>query len=469
MMWGFSPSFDIQDELDNCPPSIQKAATVNVLLVGVGDLRHVLRTIAQSYRHRSNRHLNMHVLESSLEATARQLLLLNLALEPADVLNPLQKARMFLEIHGNTLVRPNTQQYIRQKASQLIYMVTDHIYLKNRLPMVSLENLKYKEKDCMEATYKFWKNSTIDYFDITKLWDLRLRAHLGQRYDSRDNVFDWDYHMKLSYSAEHGLPVTHQEYLNWRQTGVAFRWMNSAECTDVNLTMATGVVSEPNQRPTQFSGDMLTGPFISFGVDCEDPEMLKKCNNKFVRTATEVSEHNVTRLMYELSFKKSYDFEDGFVDDWGAVYMTSPTPSRMSSARSISREDSGYFRSPAREEYSSLIVDDMEVVFLSPTTLDEDRPSSKFRGTFNVIILGHSVVPDMVTQSLLSLAADDALFLIEGKKYVVGPRRCDLKDYKENFIEHIKDLQLDPLPYTTEYDPITDGIMRYLFNRRNVQ
>jgi dynein assembly factor 3, axonemal len=210
-MWGFSPSFDIQDEIEKCPPSIRDKASINVLLIGVGDLRHVLKTIAQSYRHPSSRRrLNMHVMESSLEATSRQLLLLHLALEPPDVMNPLQKARTYLEIYGNTLVRPNTQQYIRQKASQLIYMVTDHIYLKNRLPMVSLDNLKYKEKDCMECTFKFWKHSADEYFDISKLWDLRLRSSLGQRYDSRHNLFDWDYHMKLNSSAEHGLPVTHQ-------------------------------------------------------------------------------------------------------------------------------------------------------------------------------------------------------------------------------------------------------------------
>ena len=28
--------------------------------------------------------------------------------------------------------------------------------------------------------------------------DQRLRHHLGTRYDARDGVFDWDYHMRLS-------------------------------------------------------------------------------------------------------------------------------------------------------------------------------------------------------------------------------------------------------------------------------
>jgi dynein assembly factor 3, axonemal len=241
--------------------------------------------------------------------------------------------------------------------------------------------------------------------------------------------------------------------------------MNSAECTDVNLTMASGVISEQNYRMSQYLGDQLTGPFISFGVECEDKGMLKKSNNKFIRTSTEISEQNLTRIMFELAYKKPYEPDNFFIDDWGGVVF-SPPSSRLSSARSLSREDSGYFRSPAREEYCSLIVDDMEVTFLSPGTLDDDRPSSKFKGTFHVIIIGHELVPDLIGQTLLSLATDEALFLIEGKKFVVGPRRCDLKEFKENLIELLKDLGMDPVPYNTEYDPSADHLIRYLFNRR---
>jgi dynein assembly factor 3, axonemal len=236
-------------------------------------------------------------------------------------------------------------------------------------------------------------------------------------------------------------------------------------CTDINMTMASGVICEQNYRSGQYLGDQLTGPFISFGVESDDAEMLKKCNNKFVRSATDISEYNVTKLMFELAYKKAFEGEDFFLDDWAGVNVT-PVLSRMNSARSLSREDSGYFRSPAREEYCSLIVDDIEIVFLSPGTLDDDKPSSKFRGTFHVIIIGHALVPQIIGQNLLSLATDEALLLIEGKKYVVGPRRCELKEFKETFVELMKDLGMEPLPFNTEYDPSTDDIVRYLFQRR---
>lgn len=49
--------------------------------------------------------------------------------------------------------------------------------------------------------------------------DHRLRKHLGTRYDSRRNVYDWDYNMKLLSKAD----IIHsREYSNWRENGVAF-------------------------------------------------------------------------------------------------------------------------------------------------------------------------------------------------------------------------------------------------------
>lgn len=32
---------------------------------------------------------------------------------------------------------------------------------------------------------------------MSKMWDARVRRHLGQRYDARTGCFDWDLSMKL--------------------------------------------------------------------------------------------------------------------------------------------------------------------------------------------------------------------------------------------------------------------------------
>ncbi len=57
--------------------------------------------------------------------------------------------------------------------------------------------LKFKERDDMEFTFQFWKDAK-KQFDLCGLWDMRLRRFYGHRYDARENLSDWDYHMKLT-------------------------------------------------------------------------------------------------------------------------------------------------------------------------------------------------------------------------------------------------------------------------------
>ncbi len=65
--------------------------------------------------------------------------------------------------------------------------------------------------------------------------EYRLRNYYGRRYDSRDNVIDWDYHMALR---EQTTIVHSKEYAKWRQTGVAFE-VRDCNYTHPNRTMAT--------------------------------------------------------------------------------------------------------------------------------------------------------------------------------------------------------------------------------------
>ncbi|KAF4518168.1 hypothetical protein B566_EDAN007859 [Ephemera danica] len=459
MSWGHSPALDIQQHIEDVS-AISEQHALNILLVGVNDIRHLLRTIAQAYRHSAGRRLHFYVLESSVESVARQLLQIALALEPADVFSPLQKARTFLEIYGNTLVRPITLEYVRHKSNQLILMVTDPSYLKGRLPLVSLDQLKYKERDYLECTYKFWRSASQQDFDLVNLWDVRLRTSLGVRYDARQGLFDWDYHMKLNSSMERGTPVTSQEYIGWRETGVAFRWPETAECTDLNVSFATGTLSQHTYRMCQYTGDQLTGPYVGFGMDCEDADMLRKYNNKFVKTATEISERNVTRIMYEIAYRKPYEVEPD-MDNGGAVVMQEPAaikPTELSAPPTPSSF-------AQRDDYSYLSVEDTSVTFLSPGTLDDERPSARFRNSFHVLVVGQKLLPQVLAPPLLGLAADQALLLLEGRKFVVGPKRCELQEFNEVLLETATDLSLEPIPPEAEYDPAHQELMRFNFKR----
>jgi dynein assembly factor 3 len=460
MSWGHSPALDVQQHVEDVS-TVSEQHALNVLLVGVNDVRHLLRTIAQAYRHAAGRRLHFFVLESSVESLARHLLLIALTLEPADIFTPVQKAHTFLEIYGNTLVRPKTLEYIRHKANQLILMVTDPSYLKGRLPLLSLDQLKYKERDYLECTYKFWRSASQQDFDIINLWDTRLRTTLGVRYDSRQGLFDWDYHMKLNCSMERGTPVTSQEYIGWRETGVAYRWPELAECTDTNVTFATGTLSQHTYRMCEYSGDQLTGPYVGFGMECEDSDMLRKYNNQFAKTATEISERNVTRIMYEIAYRKPYEVEPD-IENGGAVVMQDHPPSTPTRTDFNATSPASFAQ---RDDYSYLSIEDTSVTFLSPSTLDDERPSARFRNSFHVLVVGQKLLPKVLAPPLLGLATDQALLILEGRKFVVGPKRCELQEFNETLLETATDIGLEPIPVDAEYDPAHQELMRYIYKR----
>lgn len=193
MLWGYGPAVDILAEIADVKP-VTSQEELNILIIGASDGRHILQTIAKYYTH-PRRKVNFYVTEVLLEMVARQLLLFLTALEPPDKLGLFEKTRLFMEIYGNTLVRPNTSKYLVKKAYQLVYMITDESYLARRLPLVSTCNLKYKERDNLETIFQFWAKVRFD--NVIKLWDGRIRQSLGTRYDNKEGVFDWDYYMRL--------------------------------------------------------------------------------------------------------------------------------------------------------------------------------------------------------------------------------------------------------------------------------
>ena len=105
-----------------------------------------------------------------------------------------------MECYGNLLIREKTFNWILERSSDLIRVVTDG---KGPLAeLIDFSQLKFRERDDIEFVFKYWRD-TSRKFDGPLLWDIRLRQYLANRYDNRDNAFDWDYHMKLKDSVSY--------------------------------------------------------------------------------------------------------------------------------------------------------------------------------------------------------------------------------------------------------------------------
>ncbi|XP_053625766.1 dynein axonemal assembly factor 3 [Plodia interpunctella] len=453
MFWGISPALDLQQEYlrygdDN-------AYELNFLVIGGSDARHLIKTLAEAYRH-TRRYMNIFVIDGCPELIARQLLLLSLSLEKTTRYGLLEKTRRFLEVYGNLLLRPPTSRYLIAKARQLVGMITNPDYMNCLLPCVSIEQMKYRERDYMENLLNFWTTGNTNQFNACELWEHRIRYSLGVRYDSRVGVYDWDFHMRLR---ENASQICFHEYKHFREHGVAFTWLETEVCRP-NVSLAAGVYKCGDRYLHRgYLGDMVTSPYIAYGLDCEDKDLLKSSHGVNYKRATDVSERNVMRLLYELENRERFDAEAMNIDskqNLGMVVL-SDFDAKISEngpeAPLLLRED--------RDTYIN--VDYGKVHFLSLSALEHFPHKPQFQGLFHGVFVGQNMLP-RVKASVWSMARDDAIVIMESRKYMVELKRDDVKAFGDEIQQAAAAAQAEK---TESFDPQTDDFARFLIRRRS--
>lgn len=107
-----------------------------------------------------------------------------------------ERVELFMDIYANTLNTSRTTEYINSVYKTLIkFICNDKDYNGPLKKMIDLSLLTYKEKDDLVEIFKSY-DSKFEY-EIEKYRDDRLRFMYKERYDVRENLIDWDYHMKL--------------------------------------------------------------------------------------------------------------------------------------------------------------------------------------------------------------------------------------------------------------------------------
>ncbi|KAI8998199.1 hypothetical protein BC832DRAFT_122164 [Gaertneriomyces semiglobifer] len=306
LVWGFSRALDLQrrDALNEMPlteagsTSTADQEPLKMLLVGSGDIRHIVKTIAHNWRH-GNRELHFYIVEPQVTTLARMLLLLSIFCEQDTEMGLEERTETFLELYGNILLRQRTGAFVQERASELIRLITGSFTnLEKKLPVaVNLDSLKFRERDDLEFAFNFWRDEK-KKFDIVALRDLRLQKYYGTRYDVRENVVDWDFQMKLKEKAP---TINAKEFLRWRMHGQAFE-IRESTVSVANRTLATVELMKQNGLSVTkwgYFSDIVVGPFLAFGTYCEDDAMLKVVNGTRVKTAKDISHRNVKALLHE--------------------------------------------------------------------------------------------------------------------------------------------------------------------------
>lgn len=332
-----------------------------------------------------------------------------------------------MELYGNTLVKPSTNTYLIKKSAQLIDIITDDLVRQYCLPIIQFNALKYKEKDSIENIFKYWKNN-ID-FNITKMWDLRVRNYLGVRYDCRKNVFDWDLHMCIHH-IDGGERITNQEYMYWRDTGIAYTFLET-DCTEPNYTFALALLKDGDKiTALNYYGDIINGPFPSFGLDCDDKDMLKMGNMHPLKRSVDLTERNLTRMFYEIENQKSYEHR-GKTDDLGVIITELPTVK-------IYQEKTEPNQAKVQSEhYPSINVENVEINFIASTAMIDYPTFDRYKHFFDVMYCGHAYF-DKINPNVTSMIKNEGVVLMETRKFIVNYREKEHEEFKQKLKDLMK-------------------------------
>ncbi|XP_010902966.1 dynein assembly factor 3, axonemal [Esox lucius] len=423
--WGFSPARDLL-----CTGSGKQQGVVNVLLVGSGDSRHILKTIAGLSNTDT---LHVWMIESSMEVVARQLLLLFLALTPQESLGLHEKTEVFLEVFGNSEVRSQTLEMLRHVASQLSLLVTETLE-KAAHPCLDTTHLRFKERDELDRIFKQWIHPPLPArsapVSIAKAWDGRVRQHLGTRYDSRMGCFDWDLTMKLH---QKGCGVINkQQYVRWRERGVAFEMREGIYQMANESLLSTRVFNHRGDKVAVrgYWGDIVSSPYISFGIETDDEKLLKKQNGQHIKTAQDISYVNVQALFQSLSRRGGTPPAPQSGSEEGKALVALEPPSQPEAHR--------------KAHIGELMnLDGVSVNFLPLDSLPKLAEKQKYSHFFNSIYCAASMVHHLGPM-LRQIAAPKATLVVELAKYLLDLTKEQEAGFAEKVCDIVKEAGFEP-------------------------
>uniref|UniRef100_A0A8C9IXW5 Dynein axonemal assembly factor 3 n=1 Tax=Piliocolobus tephrosceles TaxID=591936 RepID=A0A8C9IXW5_9PRIM len=410
--WGLSPALDLQAESPPVDPdsqadTVHSTPELDVLLLGSVDGRHLLRTLSRA-KLWPRRRFNFFVLENNLEAVARHMLIFSLALEDPEKMGLQERSETFLEVWGNALLRPPVAAFVRAQADVLAHLVPEPDRLEEQLPWLSLRALKFRERDALEAVFRFWAGGEKgpEAFPMSRLWDSRLRHYLGSRYDARRGVSDWDLRMKLH---DRGAQVIHtQEFRRWRDTGVAFELRDSSAYHVPNRTLASGRLLRYRGECVAargYWGDVATGPFVAFGIEADDESLLRTSNGQPVKTAGEITQHNVTELLREVAA-------------WGRARASRGDPEEQQSSEAS--PEPGTPAAPTPESFT--------VHFLPLNSAETLHHKSCYNGRFQLLYVACGMV-HLLSPELGACVAPGGNLIVELARYLVDVRQEQLQAF----------------------------------------
>ncbi|XP_055317736.1 dynein axonemal assembly factor 3 homolog [Sitodiplosis mosellana] len=435
MLWGFSEALDFYEEytknvtIDTEPPS-----QLNILLFGSSDPRHIIKTLAKSYKHGTK--LHFYVLEGCPALVARQIILLSITLEPSHLLTLPHRTHLFMDIYGNTLIRSTSMGYMESKVNHLIKCVTDLEFNVKMQPIFDLTHLKFIERDCLESVFSFWRERDTNPFDIRTCWIQRLRQTHRDRFDARQGAYDWDHQMRLKDNGAH--QICSQEYKHWRETGVAFTFPEYRQ-SHANKTFA---LQPSKANAGDYVGDTTIGPFCGFGLSCHDQKLLKSNYGQNEYRATDISESNLIELFYEIQERTPPNPDTLALHKLG---MTKIDTGKSFGGATADKTATQFNEKTDLKKFNEPLMSTNQVTvsFLPMSDAQSLVDGNKFIKKFDAVFVGRNYFP-IVKKDFSNVFQSNALILFETAQ-MSTQRKPEIAEFLMKIRDMAKTMNLTPI------------------------
>lgn len=247
--------------------------------------------------------------------------------------------------------------------------------------------------------------------------------------------------------------VGNQEYQSFRSRGVAFNWLES-EASKPNRSMVCGVVPNGNEfLHYGYMGDIVTGPFVAYGLDCKDKNMLKSANNMRLQRSTDVTECNLREIFHEIQTRSEYKHKK--MNDLNLGIL-------VTDMNDLKVVDSSADGEPVAKAVNKKCIDlpNVKLIFLTINYLSAFEYKEQYHNFFHLIYFNFNYLKYIDRRILAKIAKPHSLLYIENQLFVLNKREKDLEKYKIEVMTKIEGLRYSEL----RFDPINDQYFKLLIN-----
>lgn len=299
--------------------------------------------------------------------------------------------------------------------------------------------------------FTFWKNKKEHVYDIQKYWDDQNREQLKERYDHRDGAFDWDLQMRLKSNG--AKQICSQEYKHWRECGVAFTFPEF-ENSMPNKTFAMDLRRNgKNWFHRGYVGDMSVGPFISFGIDCSQENLLKSNFGTNECRATDITERNLYEILWEIQNETKFDAlqDKKNFRKLGAVKL------QVGDGPSIERSFEDININLVKYDNPLKAVDNVKIYFLTIDDILNITKKHQFKQKFDVVFVAHNYF-SFLKDDFNEILKSPSLILFETKKFSIL-KHDEINKNVEDIKNFCKKIELKPI--TSFSVNVINSVLKY--------